>query len=132
METRPPPCVRFDKIARVVPATLICQEFCVAMHLIYCVRKLGLQLPEPPSVRICKKTPKSKNRTPGATKTTLIKSTAEIIPPRSPKRRSRMAMLVGDDQSAPATRGVDTPKPKEAASNAQEPSALQTTVTTLV
>ncbi|CAM9346060.1 unnamed protein product [Ectocarpus fasciculatus] len=71
------------------------KEFCTAMHLIGCFRK-GLPLPEVPSRK--PKKPKKRQSPGGATKPREGQGKSEITSAKSPKRRSRLASLVGPHQ----------------------------------
>lgn len=110
---RDPLCIPFAFID-----DLILQEFCVAMHLIGCVRK-GLPLPElPTKVTGKKKLKKAKvKHSPAATrpKGTEGDNQLEVSrPTRSPKRRSRLASLVQCEEPQIADgASISTPKQLE-------------------
>lgn len=86
------------------------QEFCVAMHLVQCCKR-GLPLPHKRKRDLAPETPKnrtsdSSRRSSRSSRSNNIRKTDPVVKsrsketklPRSPKRRSRMASLLGEDQ----------------------------------
>ncbi|CAN0474757.1 unnamed protein product, partial [Ascophyllum nodosum] len=85
------------------------EEFCTAMHLIRCVTSRRLPLPETKSYsRLEKSTPSAQNKEKHRKKRTAWTGRAGEIAAKSPKRRSRMASLLGDDPPSPPPRTRDT------------------------
>ena len=101
------------------------QEFCTAMDLIDAFKR-GRPLPEFPTASTRKKLLKRSNtRPPSTSRTAGIPAETEMVPPRSPKRRSRLAPLIGNEQYRQATTGAETSQGIRDTRNGQEQAVLQ-------
>ena len=90
------------------PYILQNQEFCMVMSLIDALKR-GQPLPELSTASTLKKSVKRSDLRPSVTSRVVESSReTEVVSPRSPKRQSRVASLVGNEQHRQATPGTNT------------------------
>ncbi|CAM9188476.1 unnamed protein product [Laminaria digitata] len=89
------------------------KEFCAAMDLIDAFKR-GRPLPEFPTAN---------GRPPATSRIADFPGETEMVSPRSPKRRSRLASLIGNEQHRKASPGADTSQERRDTRNGQEQAA---------